>query len=86
MIDKYEVTKDGELLAPESYFVVRGSDIFAPTALYNYASSIQTVLEVEQATGSQIFTEDVRERLSILADKLVMQAIEWSKSSSRVPD
>lgn len=84
--EKYAVFKDGERLAPGTYFVIRSSDAFAPATLYSYVHNIRTGLELDDIKGGKLFSAAERESLARLADLLVDLATEWEASAGKVPD
>jgi hypothetical protein len=89
--EKYTVFKSSEpadRLDPGSYFVIRSSDLFAPSALHAYAGNIRSVLEMNQHLEHRMFTPDEEDRLAALADQLTVIAIDWERSDKdrKVPD
>lgn len=78
----------GEVLDPGTFFVLRQSDVFATGALFAYASSIQTALELEASMPDDIslFTSQQREDLSLYADKITRIAVAWTKTEKKIPD
>ena len=95
LTQKYEVRKVGETtpLDPNTFFVIRQSDIFAPGGLLAYAGGIQSALELEEVllrTGvrSAVFTDEERVRLQQLCDDMMDVARVWGESlfDKKVPD
>jgi len=80
--------RDAAVLDPDSYFVVRDRDVFAPAGLYAYSHNMNTVLETFEALGAQVLDEDTRERLQNLAHDIATLADKWQRSevSAKVPD
>ena len=85
--EKYTVTKnsDGTELPPGSFFVVRSKDVFATSALYAYAQSIQTLLDAQDIFGIEL-DPTIAHNLSLLADQLVDKARDWETPDRKVPD
>lgn len=74
----------GRELEPETFFVVKSTDIFAVAALYAYAHTIQTGLELDNKRN--VFTDMERRRLIRLADHVSDLAGQWSRLVAKVPD
>lgn len=89
---KYEVYKRADrafdhnyMLDPETYFVIRSSDLFGSAALWGYAHLLQTGIEIaRQRPGT--FTDEECERLKTLADDLAKKAEAWAVKGGRLPD
>lgn len=87
-MSKYRVTKSGsqEELEPESYFVIRDTDVFGAQALYGYAHLIQAALELDALPGRAFFSDIERIRLQQQADGLAALAGDWLTRSKKIPD
>jgi hypothetical protein len=85
--EKYVVTKVGsdEPLLEGTYFVIRSKDVFATSALYAYAQSIQTILDAQHDLGIELDSE-VADNLHQLADQLLDKARDWESLNRKVPD
>ena len=78
---KYEVRKNGQRLAPGTYFVLRSSDKFAYAALWQYAQVLQLGLELQTA-----MTEEEKTRLRGLQIMVEGMAESWQAVSGKLPD
>lgn len=79
------VEASGEPIALKDCVVIRKSDVFAASALYAYASSIQTTIDILNASGSQ--ETDLIRRLSDLADFFAGEAdSSIHRSNRKIPD
>lgn len=84
--DKYVVrTTGGHALAPGTYFVIRGSDLFAASGLWAYCHSLETALELDAQAS---FLSPVQaERLRNIADQATALAARWHREGlGRIPD
>lgn len=80
-----------EQLEPGTYFVIRSSDIFAPSAMYSYANNIRTFLEAHEklsrGNGFPLLSFEQQENLQHLSDQLVELANDWEhRAEGKVPD
>lgn len=72
---------------PETFFVLRRSDVFAAQALFGYAHTIQSVLEIDGLPGrSASLTPEEANRLRELADYVFDLAVTWSRQATKLPD
>jgi hypothetical protein len=91
---KYEVRKAGETtpLDPDTFFVIRKSDVFGAVGIMAYAGTIQSALELEELALSHgrhgFFTFEERGRLMSLCDAMMDVSREWGKDmdGKKVPD
>lgn len=75
---------EARALPPDSYFVIKSSDVFAGAALWGYAHTVLTCLEM--AALGRGLSEDEFDRLQGMANELAMMADDWSDQQKHVPD
>lgn len=86
LMPKYLVQKDGLILDPHTYFVVRSSDVFAPAGLRGYAANILTALELGPALDREFLDDNERAQLQDLAETINGIANAWEQGSQKIPD
>lgn len=69
-----------------TFIVLRSSDVFAPAALFAYASAVESALTLEATLGVEMFTDEQRAHLHRTAAELNEAGIVWSKLDQKVPD
>lgn len=68
-------------------FVIRAQDVFGSQALYGYAHTIQSALELDALPGRTTFTAEERERLCDVVERLSDLAGAWARQPhKKVPD
>ena len=73
----------GDLREVPDAVVIRLQDVFASSALFAYANSIRTTVEILQGSG---YDRSVIDRLNEIADYFVTRAEEATKFDGKVPD
>lgn len=83
--DWEDAVRAGELPEVEDAVVIRRQDIFAPPALDCYANSIQTAIEMLQATAMSGNVDGIAE-LRDIADYFAEQAAKSWSEQRKLPD
>jgi hypothetical protein len=85
-IEKYSVrNKDGDQLAPGTYFVIKATDLFATAGLWAYIHTLETVLEL--AAQRPVVSEPEEANLRAMTDRAIQLAKTWqSNGLGRLPD
>lgn len=78
------IVQDIRSQALQDAVVIRKKDTFAPSALYTYATSVLTALDVMQDAGR--LTDAERGRLQELADFFAGEADHARQIAGRIPD
>lgn len=63
----------------EETFVLRETDVLAAQGLFSYAANIRTAVEFTEANGLCVMTDDVRSRLSDIANDVVQLGCDWEE-------
>ena len=81
---KYHVSKDGVELDPDTYFVIRDSDVLGAAGLWAYVYNLQTVLELVEKGLTTIAPEEIN-HLYELREYTSELAAKWQESGRRLP-
>lgn len=84
--EKYTVRKrDGSVLEPGTYFVIKDTDLFSAAGLWAYAHAITTIIEMSDTR--EILSEEERETLKAVMDVAATRAAAWQRGGKgRLPD
>jgi hypothetical protein len=64
---------------PGEFFVLRETDVLAAQGLFSYAANIRTAVEFTQQQGLCVMTDEVRDRLTNLANDVVQMGCDWEE-------
>jgi hypothetical protein len=75
----------GKILPLIEGFVLRPTDVFAPSALHATANAVVTFLELAHMADGQVVSDEETNQLAKYSAKLTELALDWSKRQDRRP-